>query len=53
MSLRSRLGILAEFDFRQLFIAWDGLSGLALERHAFILRKRIEHEVPVPASDSN
>src|SRR4051794_19860280 len=43
----------AEPSFRQLFFGGDGLSDLALERHAFIVRKRIEHEVPVPASDSN
>jgi glutamate synthase (NADPH/NADH) large chain len=32
-------------SFRQLFLAGDGLAGLSLERRAFILRKRIEHEV--------
>ncbi|MGZ4688598.1 MAG: glutamate synthase large subunit [Acidimicrobiia bacterium] len=32
---------------RQVFIAGDGLSGLALERRAFIVRKRVEHEVDV------
>jgi glutamate synthase (NADPH/NADH) large chain len=37
-------------SFRQLFVAGDGLSDLALERHAFVLRKRIEHEVDVPES---
>jgi glutamate synthase (NADPH) large chain len=34
-------------SFRQVFIAGDGLSGLALERRAFIVRKRVEHEVEV------
>jgi glutamate synthase (NADPH/NADH) large chain len=40
-----------EPSFRQIFVAGmpdspdAGLSGLALERRAFILRKRIEHEV--------
>ncbi len=41
-------------SFRQVFIAGRDshggyLSDLALERRAFIVRKRIEHEVPVPA----
>ncbi|MGZ6945448.1 MAG: glutamate synthase large subunit [Acidimicrobiia bacterium] len=36
-----------EPSFRQVFIAGDGLSGLALERRAFIVRKRVEHEVDV------
>ncbi len=36
-----------EPSFRQLFITGDGLPGLALERRAFIVRKRIEHEVEV------
>jgi glutamate synthase (NADPH) large chain len=49
----SMLGAMArdvEPSFRQLFIAGDGLFGLALERYAFIARKRIEHEVDVPES---
>jgi glutamate synthase (NADPH/NADH) large chain len=33
-------------SFRQLFVGGDGIDGLALERHAFVLRKRIEHETP-------
>ena len=37
-----------EPTFRQLFIAGEGLTGLALERRAFIVRKRVEHEVEVP-----
>jgi glutamate synthase (NADPH/NADH) large chain len=32
-------------SFRQLFIAGDGLSDLTLDRHAFVVRKRIEHEI--------
>ncbi|GAC1477768.1 MAG: glutamate synthase large subunit [Acidimicrobiales bacterium] len=34
-----------EPQFRQPFVAGAGLSGLALERRVFMLRKRIEHEV--------
>jgi glutamate synthase (NADPH/NADH) large chain len=33
-------------SFRQLFVGGDGVDGLTLERHAFVLRKRIEHETP-------
>jgi glutamate synthase (NADPH/NADH) large chain len=33
--------------FRQLFVAADGLSGLALDRVAFVLRKRAEREAEV------
>ncbi|MBP2325382.1 glutamate synthase (NADPH/NADH) large chain [Kibdelosporangium banguiense] len=33
--------------FSQLFIAADGLSGLELERLAFVVRKRAEHAVDV------
>ncbi|HEX5614987.1 MAG TPA: glutamate synthase large subunit [Acidimicrobiia bacterium] len=32
--------------FRQLFLTRDGLTGLALERAAFMARKRIEREAP-------
>jgi glutamate synthase (NADPH) large chain len=32
-------------SFRQLFLAADGASGLALERRVFVARKRMEHEV--------
>ncbi len=49
----SMLGAMArdvEPSFRQVFIAGDGLSDLALERAAFIARKRVEHEVDVPES---
>ncbi len=35
----------AQPSFHQLFVSADGKSGMDLERHAFILRKRIEHEV--------
>src|SRR6185503_3137876 len=38
-----------EPSFRQLFIAGVGLEGLPLERRAFVVRKRVEHEVEVPA----
>ena len=40
-------------SFRQLFIAGDGLSGIGLDRRAYIVRKRIEHEIgAVGAGDS-
>ena len=32
-------------SFRQVFLAGDGLEGLALERRAFVARKRMEHEL--------
>ena len=32
-------------SFRQLFIAGEGLSGIALDRRVYIVRKRIEHEI--------
>src|SRR4051812_43823912 len=35
----------AQPSFKQLFVAADGAGGLALERRAFVLRKRIEHEI--------
>ncbi len=38
----------AEPSFRQLFMAGGGLEGMPLERRAFIVRKRVEHEVEVP-----
>jgi glutamate synthase (NADPH/NADH) large chain len=47
----SMLGATAEAaapSFRQLFITGDGLAGIALDRRAFIVRKRIEHEVETP-----
>src|SRR5690606_24902630 len=31
--------------FRQLFIAGDGLADITLDRHAYVVRKRIEHEI--------
>ena len=34
-----------EPSFRQIFLAGDGLEDLALDRRAFIVRKRIEHEL--------
>ena len=35
----------AQPSFRQLFVSGSGSHGMELERRAFILRKRIEHEV--------
>ena len=35
--------------FRQIFISAEGLSGLDLDRRAFIARKRIEHEIQILA----
>ncbi len=32
-------------SFRQIFVAGDGLADLALERRAYALRKRVEHEI--------
>ena len=32
-------------EFRQLFISGNGGSGMDLERRAYVIRKRIEHEV--------
>ncbi|MEX2423192.1 MAG: glutamate synthase large subunit [Acidimicrobiia bacterium] len=37
--------------FKQLFIAGKGLSGMALERQAYVIRKRIEHEIHLAAGD--
>ena len=31
--------------FRQIFIAGDGLEGMDLERRAYVIRKRSEHEI--------
>ncbi|MEX2654525.1 MAG: glutamate synthase large subunit [Acidimicrobiia bacterium] len=35
--------------FKQIFIAGKGLSGMALERQSYVLRKRIEHEIHLQA----
>jgi glutamate synthase (NADPH) large chain len=35
--------------FRQLFISKDGLDGMALERHTYVIRKRFEHEIHLAA----
>ena len=35
--------------FRQVFIARDGVSGMPLERHAYVIRKRFEHEIHLEA----
>ena len=32
-------------SFRQVFVAGDGLEGIALERRAYVARKRMEHEL--------
>ena len=37
--------------FKQLFVAGKGLSGMALERQAYVIRKRIEHEIHLEAGD--
>jgi glutamate synthase (NADPH/NADH) large chain len=34
-----------EPTFRQPFLAGDGLAGVSLERRAYVVRKRIEHEL--------
>jgi glutamate synthase (NADPH/NADH) large chain len=36
-------------QFRQLFLSADGLEGLALDRRAYVVRKRIEHEITLAA----
>jgi glutamate synthase (NADPH/NADH) large chain len=41
-----------EPTFRQLFLAGDGLAGMSLERRAYIVRKRIEHECGHLTNDS-
>ncbi len=38
--------------FRQVFVSAEGLSGIDLDRRAFIARKRIEHEIQIPADRS-
>ncbi len=35
--------------FRQVFVAAPGVSGMALERRCYVLRKRIEHEIRLGA----
>ena len=35
--------------FRQVFIAGKGLTGMALERQSYVIRKRIEHEIHLQA----
>jgi len=40
-----------EPSFRQIFLAGDGLEDLALDRRAFIVRKRVEHELGQLTSD--
>jgi len=36
--------------FRQVFIAGDGIEGMDLERRAYVIRKRIEHEIHLRAT---
>ncbi|GIU83410.1 MAG: glutamate synthase [Acidimicrobiales bacterium] len=40
-----RRALAAMPSFRQIFLAGDGLEGMALERHLFVVRKRTEHEI--------
>ena len=35
--------------FRQIFIAADGIADMALERLAYVVRKRVEHEIHLAA----
>ena len=36
-------------NFAQLFVAGKGLTGIALDRACYVLRKRCEHEIHLPA----
>jgi glutamate synthase (NADPH) large chain len=42
-----------EPSFRQIFLAGDGLMHESLERRAYIVRKRIEHEVGTPGGEGS
>jgi len=42
-----------EPDFRQVVLAGDGLEGIALERRAYIVRKRAEREIGVPGTENS
>ncbi len=42
-----------EPSFRQVFLAGDGLVHESLERRAYIVRKRIEHEVGSPGGEGS
>ncbi|MDZ7675611.1 MAG: glutamate synthase large subunit [Acidimicrobiales bacterium] len=45
-SMIGRMAVAAEPTFRQLFVSSpDGATGIELDRKAFVLRKRVEHEV--------
>ena len=44
-SMLGRGSLAAMPSFRQVFIGGDGLSGIDLDRRAYIARKRIEHEI--------
>jgi glutamate synthase (NADPH/NADH) large chain len=39
-------------SFRQLFLAGDGLADITLDRHTYVVRKRIEHEITGEAGES-
>jgi len=39
--------------FRQVFLAGDGLRDMALERRAYVVRKRVEHEVGSPGGEGS
>ncbi len=38
-------------NFAQLFVAGAGLAGIALDRATYMLRKRFEHEIHLPAGN--
>jgi len=42
-----------EPSFRQIFLAGDGLMHESLERRAYVVRKRIEHEVGSPGGEGS
>ena len=46
-SMLGATAVAAMPSFRQLFIARDGASGIELDRWAYVVRKRIEHDVEV------
>ena len=57
-SMLGQMALSAAPSFRQLFIAGDDprggpLEGLPLERYAFVLRKRIEHEIRTDPSSGD
>jgi glutamate synthase (NADPH/NADH) large chain len=50
-SMLGRAAIETMPTFRQLFITGDGLAGIELERRAYVIRKRIEHEIHLSAGE--